>query len=102
MEADPEEHLHALGERAPQDRQQTHRRPVHRPRRRSEVDRARRGAQRQEVPQVQQEADLPQPEAGERHHRAQIPGDGRRNQDRQYRYVTIHLGLPRVLEYSIR
>jgi len=98
VEVDSEELLHALGERAPQDRQQAHRRPVHRSLRRPEVGRPRRGAQRQEIPQVQQEADLPQPEAGERHHRPQIPGDRRRNQDRQYRYIgTLHLELREYL-----
>jgi len=87
VEDNSEEHVYALGQRAPQSIQDGDRGSRERPERRSASDLTHRSAVRQEVQQVQQEADFPHAEIRERDAISAIPRGTRRHQDRQHRYV---------------
>lgn len=84
VEADPAEHLHAMGQRAAEGGEQAHRRPGMRPVRRSPAGQPHRGALAEAAAQAQPAAHLPLAEAGERLRRPQVPR-GRGHQDCQYR-----------------
>lgn len=84
MEADTAEHLHPVGQRAPEDHRQEHCQPGVRPVGRAEADRPDRGAVAEAHEQTQQTAHVPQPEAGECLGGTEVPRV-RRDKDRQHR-----------------
>lgn len=84
LEAHPAEHVHAMGQRAPQGGRHGGGQPGDGPGRRAPADCAHRGAQRQAAAQAQQAADVPVAEAGERVGGVEVPR-GREHQAGQHR-----------------
>lgn len=75
MEAHPAEHVHTMGQRAPQVDQPEYQQPGVGSVRRPSVDRAHRDSRPEADAEVQQATDVPVTEAGKRLGGAQVPGE---------------------------
>lgn len=73
MEEDPTEHLHPVGQRAPEDHRSVDQQPGDGPVRRPPTDRPDRSAVPEANAQIQQTPNIPQPETGKRLGGPEIP-----------------------------
>lgn len=79
VEENPAEHVHQVGQRAPEDGREAHREPGDRPQWWTQTHHPHRGAVGQEAAETQQETLVPVPEAGKRIRSSEISSRRRRD-----------------------